>query len=556
MGEMIKIRSLLILLLPILTWPDVYSSISQFSDVVNAIYSKCESHRIVAIGERHWGELDHELRMAIISDPRFSKSIDIVFVEFANSLYQEVLDEYVLGGNLSLDQVSIVWKNTTQLGTWETPIYGQLIKEIRDINMDLHDSLKVRVLAGGLPVDWNNMKDGKDYYEQKSSWPADRGSFPAIIADEEIFKKNKKAIAFFGHGQIDKNSGQWVEEINAKYPGQTYSIGTVRSFFGDNNYFEVLSPTDPILLELKGHKSEGFPARDFFAFKHGGALSDMLDAVICFGSLEDTRSDMPEISSKWESELIRRRQIRSELWQIEDSIQIYAQDDISFDFNTKGELDSWNRFYQVEGWPDMMKSIRIEDGKLILEPYTCGWYADYHAPFLYHEVEGDFEVTTKVEIKGVHGERPESAWSLSGLMIRAPRNDNSHTWKPGGENWLFLTTGIANDLDQPVFETKTTINSKSALRLHPNKMEPVELKIRRAGNEFVLSYRYPSEEWKEIERFHHPHMPRTVQAGINAYTDFYGASDELRSDYKKYNMTVLDVNPDLRAEYEYFRIEY
>ena len=38
--------------------------------------------------------------------------------------------------------------------------------------------------------------------------------------------------------------------------------------------------------------------------------------------------------------------------------------------------------------------VRGDSGQLYLEPWTSGWYADFHAPFLFREVSGDFVVET------------------------------------------------------------------------------------------------------------------------------------------------------------------
>jgi len=105
----------------------------------------------------------------------------------------------------------------------------------------------------------------------------------------------------------------------------------------------------------------------------------------------------------------------------------------------------------------MAKRIEVVDGKLIIEPWTSGWYADFHAPFVFQEISGDFTVTTRLRIRGKSTDLPNEPWSLAGLMVRAPRPNSGKSWTPNGENWLFLTTGIAFEIDKPVFETKTTV---------------------------------------------------------------------------------------------------
>lgn len=230
---------------------------------------------------------------------------------------------------------------------------------------------------------------------------------------------------------------------------------------------------------------------------------------------------------------------------------------LSDEFTNAKSLKNWKRFYQEEDWPDMMKKIHIEKGMLILEPTTCGWYADYHAPFVFKEVTGDFTATTRLKISGLKSKVPTTTWSLSGIMVRAPRDITHKTWTPNGENWMFLTTGFANDLNQPVFETKTTVNSRSKLKLHPNKLDWVSLKINRKENVFTLFYRYnDKDKWTLIETFVRDDLPKRLQVGLNAYTDFYSTDKALMRDYYKYNTTVVNYGkPDLRVKVDYFRFE-
>ncbi len=238
------------------------------------------------------------------------------------------------------------------------------------------------------------------------------------------------------------------------------------------------------------------------------------------------------------------------------STRIEAQQ-LSDDFSNELSLQNWKRFYIEEGWPDMMKRIEIKDGFLEMEPWTSGWYADYHAPFLFKEITGDFSVECRLLISGVKKANPSATWSLSGLMVRSPREISSENWVPKGENWIFLTTGVARSVDRPVFETKTTINSKSTLKLHPNKLDWVQLRIVRTATLFTLYYKYDQDvDWIQIEQFSRPDLPPKLQVGINAYTDFYSAKKELMNNLKKYNSTVVKYgNPDLLVKVDYIRFD-
>ena len=237
------------------------------------------------------------------------------------------------------------------------------------------------------------------------------------------------------------------------------------------------------------------------------------------------------------------------------SLPLAAQDvaSLSDDFSSKDSLSRWTRFDAAEGWPDMLERADVADGKLVLEPWTSGWYAEFHAPFLYKEVAGAFVVTARLRVRGKKSDIPAEPWSLAGLMVREPRPGSGKAWEPRGENWLFLTTGIAHETGKPVFETKTTVNSRSNLKLAPAKSGWVELRIVRVGPSFILLSRYDGEKWQVRERFFRTDLPRSVQVGVNVYTGWNSAQD-LQNDPQRFNTTVLkDRRADAVLEVDWIR---
>jgi hypothetical protein len=228
---------------------------------------------------------------------------------------------------------------------------------------------------------------------------------------------------------------------------------------------------------------------------------------------------------------------------------------LSEEFADARALADWKRFHEVEGWPDMTRRLEVRPatGELYLEPGTSGWYADFHAPYVFREVRGDFVVTTRLRADGLAGGTPTSAWSLAGLMVRAPRTVTPATWTPGGEDWLFITTGVADDVRQPVLETKSTRGSQSRLRLHAARDGWVELRVTRTGPAFELASRWDGEEWIVRDRFDRPDLPATLQVGINAYTDWHSTT-ALQSDPRRFNTTVVtDGKPDLGVRVDWIR---
>jgi hypothetical protein len=234
-----------------------------------------------------------------------------------------------------------------------------------------------------------------------------------------------------------------------------------------------------------------------------------------------------------------------------------AIDNLSDEFDGAASLERWRSHGAVEGWPEMIRTLRIDDGGVLrLEPTVSGWYADFRAPFLFQEVAGDFVATTRVRARGTGGDLPSVTWSLAGLMVREPRATTAQTWEPRAENWLFATTGIAGRAGQPVLETKTTVNGRSALNLHPVPAGWMELRIVRVRADFLVFYRPDgTAQWTLQERFHRPDLPRTLQVGVNAYSG-WDLVPELWNDAAAFNRTVItDRATDLAAEFDYVRFD-
>lgn len=229
---------------------------------------------------------------------------------------------------------------------------------------------------------------------------------------------------------------------------------------------------------------------------------------------------------------------------------------IKDEFTDSATLNSWKQFHKEENFPSMINSLSIKDGQLWLEPGTSGWYADFHAPFMFKEISGNFYVETRVKVTGKENELPQSMWSLGGLMIREPKTTKMENWVPNQENWLFITTGIAQPLNVPAFEVKTTTNSGSNLKLRPARSGWVSLRVVRLEGTFLLMYRYEdTDKWEILERFYRPRTPQTLQVGLNAYTDFYSAGALMR-DPQKFNTTIVtNGKPDLLMKVEYFRVK-
>jgi hypothetical protein len=201
-----------------------------------------------------------------------------------------------------------------------------------------------------------------------------------------------------------------------------------------------------------------------------------------------------------------------------------APDDLSplSDEFESGELSNWTLFHEAFGWPDKIKSIdvgRSAEGVLTLQPYHSAWVRDLNAPFLYRELEGDFDVRTRVRVRGAASEIAGGTWSLGGLMARVPNTSTAAQWRPRAENWHFITTGVGYVAGLPMTETKSTFNSYSSLKLRPFGAGWVELRLVRVGVAMIALARPDGEaRWEVRDRFYRMEAQPRMQVGLIAYT--------------------------------------
>jgi hypothetical protein len=161
------------------------------SDWVLAAFGR---HRLVALGEAHDSQEEHDLLHTLISDPRLPGVVNDIVVEFGNALYQDTIDKFVLGGEPVNDaDLRLVWRNTTQSphATWDDPVYEQFFRRVRAVNWTLPADKRIRVLLGDPPFDWSTVTSA-------SQIPRRRDSHAASLVEQQVLAKGRRALVCYG----------------------------------------------------------------------------------------------------------------------------------------------------------------------------------------------------------------------------------------------------------------------------------------------------------------------------------------------------------------------
>ena len=182
------------------------------SPAVDGVLAMYADVSIVAIGERHGWDLQHDFFAQLVCDPGFAHTVDDVVVEFGNSRLQPILDAYVNGEEVTVSELASVWRESTQRsGVWEHPAYARFFGLIRAVNAGLPDDERIRVLAGDPPIDYSTVTNFTAFCSDRSPtcyeyWIQRRDeNFTEVVANE-VVAKGRTALLIAGSGHFKRRN--------------------------------------------------------------------------------------------------------------------------------------------------------------------------------------------------------------------------------------------------------------------------------------------------------------------------------------------------------------
>jgi len=200
-----------------------------------ALIGAFRTHSLVLLGEVHGSAEMHAFMRAFISSPEFGRVVDDIVLEATNVRYQSLLDRYIAGDSVPRDSLRLVWRNSTQLMLWDSPLYEELVETIRDANRKLSAGHKMRVLTSDPPIDWGAVNTPSDF--PKSYGYRDWQTTEVI--EREVLARNHRALVIFGEAHIGRTSPRADsapvpaeresvgEALARKHPGVAYVVHTV-----------------------------------------------------------------------------------------------------------------------------------------------------------------------------------------------------------------------------------------------------------------------------------------------------------------------------------------
>ncbi len=287
---------------------------SRYARVVPQILAAWESADVVCLGEDHGRKHDSDLRIALVSHPAFVRTVDLVVVEFANPVHNDILDRLVLEGeNVPVVELRRVWQDALGWGVWDSPVYEQFVRAVRDANLKVPREERVRVIGADAPIDWRTVENGEALAPLLN-----RGRFIRETIASEVLDQGLKALAIFGSGHCEHEAMGFPGELADRYPGRFW---VAFNFYGSEGVAEgkrvFTLGAEPQLILIRGTERAGLPAtKMFFRGRHDDAttLGDLLDAIVYHGDVPDVvvHADSAAVTPADRRELARRYALMEE----------------------------------------------------------------------------------------------------------------------------------------------------------------------------------------------------------------------------------------------------
>jgi len=293
---------------------------------------------LVALGEAHQSQTEHEYIAALIKHPAFATKVNDIVVEFGNALYQPIMDRYIAGETVARTDLRKVWRNTTQpTMILDAPIYERFFGAVRAVNQNLPKQKQLRVLLGDPPIDWDAIKSRADL--RPSMFDRD-GHFVSVV-EKEALAKGRKALLISGTAHLIRcclSVSQGVTAaIEKSHPGAVFVVMPHQGFGERNDELEkrLASWPNPGLAHVKNtwlgglSPGVGYPVSNsiitllpdggsvpFSSKFKGMKFQDMTDAYLYLGpkdSMIINDTIPPEVlqDEEYQRELQRRQQLRS-----------------------------------------------------------------------------------------------------------------------------------------------------------------------------------------------------------------------------------------------------
>jgi hypothetical protein len=215
---------------------------------VEGVLDAIRTHQFVGLGESHGSLECHEFFRTLIRNDEVHRLVQDVVVEFGNPVYQASMDRYISGQEVSREELKKCWQNTGMVLAWDSPVYEEFFRAVRESNFGRPGDQKLRVVFVEPPINWSAVRTAEDYAPF-----AARSPDHYRIVKREVLDKGRRALVIFGSTHLVKTKDPHARHnglgsyLNQNHPGSLYTIWPL---FGDRPAF--VEGTPPVLYKVAG----------------------------------------------------------------------------------------------------------------------------------------------------------------------------------------------------------------------------------------------------------------------------------------------------------------
>jgi hypothetical protein len=170
---------------------------------IDGILDAFRSHAIVGVPDAHGDAHVHAFLLSLVRDPRFVQTVDDIVVEFGNARYQDVVDQFVRGGDVPYESLRRAWRDSTQPSiAADLSTYEEFLRVVRDVNASARPGRQLRVLLGDPPIDWEKIHTKDEHFKFVEM----RDAHPAAVLQLEVIAKQRRALLVYGTGHLQRRN--------------------------------------------------------------------------------------------------------------------------------------------------------------------------------------------------------------------------------------------------------------------------------------------------------------------------------------------------------------
>ena len=196
---------------------------------VPALLELFATRPLVALGELHGSQDEADFISALLHQPAFPATVQMIVFEIGNARHQAVVDRFVAGEPVAAQDLRPVWRDMFGWG-FDMPIYEQFFRTVRAINRTLAPAQRLRVLLGDPPVDWS---DEKYKYTQEmdfNTWVDQRETYYTQVVETQVLAAGLHGLLIAGTAHFLRArphplpEGSTVQRLERHTPGSVHVV--------------------------------------------------------------------------------------------------------------------------------------------------------------------------------------------------------------------------------------------------------------------------------------------------------------------------------------------